>query len=67
MPVPPGAIDRVPGLTAPKIDRPAAALNAARMTAPAPTPQAADRIILALDRPDAASALALVEAIPQLR
>lgn len=37
------------------------------MTAPAPAPQAADRLILALDRPDAASALALVEAIPQLR
>jgi orotidine-5'-phosphate decarboxylase len=34
---------------------------------PCATPNPADRIILALDRPDAASALALVEAIPQLR
>jgi orotidine-5'-phosphate decarboxylase len=30
-------------------------------------PAAADRLILALDRPDAAAALALVEAIPELR
>jgi orotidine-5'-phosphate decarboxylase len=37
------------------------------MTAPAPSPQAAERLILALDRPDAASALALVETIPGLR
>lgn len=35
--------------------------------ATAPAPQAADRLILALDRPDADSALALVETIPDLR
>jgi orotidine-5'-phosphate decarboxylase len=36
-------------------------------TEPAPNPDPAERIILALDRPDAEAALALVEAIPELR
>ncbi|MFM7267147.1 MAG: orotidine 5'-phosphate decarboxylase / HUMPS family protein, partial [Cyanobium sp.] len=35
--------------------------------AAAPAPDPADRIILALDRPDAAAALALADAIPGLR
>ena len=45
---------------------PAAAPSVAASQDAAP-PEAADRLILALDRPDAAAALALVEAIPDLR